>query len=170
LTTPSATKSTGTVGYGDCRAGEREATLPGHPLRRHMIGRAVLDYTVNERVQTRMGNALREYAPTGVYPCAGTDCWVALAAPTDDAWRALCRASGQGWADDSRFATAIARGENREALDAAIGAWTAGFEPGRDRPLRNRNRQGALPARSACRSTRFRDDEPPAQWPGSGSR
>jgi crotonobetainyl-CoA:carnitine CoA-transferase CaiB-like acyl-CoA transferase len=96
----------------------------------HMIGRAVLDYTVNGRVQTRMGNALREYAPTGVYPCAGTDCWVALAAPTDDAWRALCRASGQGWADDSRFAAAIARGENREALDAAIGAWTAGFEPG----------------------------------------
>ena len=39
----------------------------------HMIGRAVLEYTVNGRVQTRMGNALREYAPSGVYPCAGTD-------------------------------------------------------------------------------------------------
>jgi crotonobetainyl-CoA:carnitine CoA-transferase CaiB-like acyl-CoA transferase len=96
----------------------------------HMLGRAVLDYTVNGRVQTRVGNALREYAPSGVYPCTGTDCWVALAAPTDDAWRALCRASGRGWAEDSRFATAIARLENREALDAAIGAWTGGFDSG----------------------------------------
>jgi len=25
---------------------------------------------VNGRIQTRMGNALRDYAPTGVYPCA----------------------------------------------------------------------------------------------------
>jgi crotonobetainyl-CoA:carnitine CoA-transferase CaiB-like acyl-CoA transferase len=96
----------------------------------HMIGRAVLDYTVNGRIQTRMGNALREYTPSGVYPCAGTDCWVALAAPTDDVWRALCRATGLSWAEDSRFATAMARRENREALDAAIGAWTAGFEAG----------------------------------------
>jgi crotonobetainyl-CoA:carnitine CoA-transferase CaiB-like acyl-CoA transferase len=96
----------------------------------HTIGRAVLDYTVNGRVPTRMGNALREYAPSGVYPCLGTDRWVAIAAPTEDAWRALCVASGRGWAEDRRFATETARRENREALDEAIGAWTAGFEPG----------------------------------------
>jgi crotonobetainyl-CoA:carnitine CoA-transferase CaiB-like acyl-CoA transferase len=96
----------------------------------HMIGRAVLDYTVNGRTQTRTGNALPECAPSGVYPCAGPDRWVALAAPTEGAWRALCRASGQGWADDSRFATTADRRENRQALDAAIGAWTAGFDPG----------------------------------------
>jgi crotonobetainyl-CoA:carnitine CoA-transferase CaiB-like acyl-CoA transferase len=96
----------------------------------HFLGRAVLDYTVNGRVQTRMGNALPEYAPTGVYPCAGTDRWVALAAPTDEVWRALCETSGQDWDKDSRFATATARLENREALDAAIDAWTARFQPG----------------------------------------
>jgi len=94
----------------------------------HMIGRAVLDYTMNGRIQTRVGNALREYAPSGVYPCAGNDCWVALAAPTDEVWRALCRASGKGWDEDGRFATAMARRENRGALDAAIGSWTAGLE------------------------------------------
>jgi len=96
----------------------------------HMISRAVLEYTVNGRIQTRMGNALDEYAPSGVYPCAGTNRWIALAAPTNEAWRALCRLSARGWAEDRRFATALARGENREALDGAIGAWTAGFEPG----------------------------------------
>jgi crotonobetainyl-CoA:carnitine CoA-transferase CaiB-like acyl-CoA transferase len=76
-----------------------------------------------------MGNALREYAPNGVYPCAGTDRWVALAAPTDGVWQALCQASGRDWSEDPRFATASARLENRVALDEAIAAWTNGFEP-----------------------------------------
>ena len=96
----------------------------------HLLARAFLDYTVNGRIQTRMGNALREYAPTGVYPCAGTDRWVALAAPTDAVWRALCSASGRGWSEDPRFVTAIARLEHREILDEAIGSWTIGFKPG----------------------------------------
>jgi crotonobetainyl-CoA:carnitine CoA-transferase CaiB-like acyl-CoA transferase len=96
----------------------------------HLLARAFLDYTVNGRIQTRMGNGLREYAPTGVYPCVGTDRWVALAAPTDAVWRALCSASGRGWSEDPRFVTAIARLEHREILDDAIGSWTIGFEPG----------------------------------------
>jgi crotonobetainyl-CoA:carnitine CoA-transferase CaiB-like acyl-CoA transferase len=95
----------------------------------HFIASAVLDYTVNGRVQTRTGNALEEYAPSGVYACIGADRWVALAAPTDAHWLALCKASGQGWAEDGRFATAAARRANRNALDTAIGAWTVGFEP-----------------------------------------
>jgi crotonobetainyl-CoA:carnitine CoA-transferase CaiB-like acyl-CoA transferase len=95
----------------------------------HLLARVVLDYTVNGRIQTRTGNALRDYAPTGVYPCAGADRWVALAAPTDAVWRALCATSGRGWTEDPRFATAIARLEHRAALDEAIGSWTVGFEP-----------------------------------------
>src|SRR6266851_5657545 len=96
----------------------------------HLLTRAVLDYTVNGRIQTRMGNTLREYAPTGVYPCAGTARWVALAGPTGTVWRALCAASGRGWHGDARFATASARLEHRAALDEVIGSWTIGFEPG----------------------------------------
>jgi crotonobetainyl-CoA:carnitine CoA-transferase CaiB-like acyl-CoA transferase len=94
----------------------------------HMLGRAILDYTVNERIQTRMGNALAEYAPNGVYPCAGTDRWIALAAPTDEVWRVLCNASGQNWPEDLRFATASSRLDHHEALDAAIAGWTVSFD------------------------------------------
>jgi benzylsuccinate CoA-transferase BbsF subunit len=94
----------------------------------HMLSRAVLDYTVNGRLQTRTGNSVAEYAPSGVYPCAGTDSWVALAAPTDEAWRALSDASKQGWYGDSRFATEAARLQNRAALDTAIGEWTVLFQ------------------------------------------
>lgn len=92
----------------------------------HMLGRAVLDYAINGRIQTRTGNAVAEYAPSGVYPCAGTDRWVALAAPTEESWRSLCRVSQQGWSENRRFATPAARLENHAALDAAIAEWTLG--------------------------------------------
>lgn len=94
----------------------------------HFIGPAVLDYTVNGRVQTRRGNALEDYAPSGVYACTGTDRWVALAAPTEAHWVALCRTSARRWGEDSRFATAANRRANRDALDGAINTWTVGFE------------------------------------------
>ena len=95
----------------------------------HLLSPAIMDYTVNGRIQMRMGNANAEYAPSGVYPCLGNDRWIALAAPTDQVWRALCQAAVTGWSEDARFATAPARLEHREALDAAIAVWTAGFEP-----------------------------------------
>ena len=80
----------------------------------HLLGPAIMDYTVNGRIQMRMGNANAEYAPSGVYP---------------QVWRALCQAAVTGWSEDARFATAPARLEHREELDAAIAVWTAGFEP-----------------------------------------
>jgi crotonobetainyl-CoA:carnitine CoA-transferase CaiB-like acyl-CoA transferase len=95
----------------------------------HLLGPAILDYTVNGRIQLRRGNAHADYAPSGVYPCQGQDRWIALAAPTDEIWRALCQAAAPDWSQDPRFATAPARLESRAALDAAIAAWTAGFEP-----------------------------------------
>ena len=85
---------------------------------------------MNGRVQTRMGNALSEYAPTGVYPCAGAERWVAVAAPTDEVWRARCaeRQTRLGQRYPVRYCPA--RLENREALDAAITAWTVRLQPG----------------------------------------
>ena len=44
----------------------------------------------------------------------------------DAQWSALCRAIGEdGWLADPRFVTLEARFANRDALDAAIGAWTS---------------------------------------------
>jgi crotonobetainyl-CoA:carnitine CoA-transferase CaiB-like acyl-CoA transferase len=90
----------------------------------HFLGPAVLDYMANERIWRAEGNAHRDYAPSGVYPCAGDDRWLALAAPTPEAWRALCDVADAGWSEDVRFATQQARLANREALDHAIAAWT----------------------------------------------
>jgi crotonobetainyl-CoA:carnitine CoA-transferase CaiB-like acyl-CoA transferase len=63
-----------------------------------------------------------------VYPARGDDRWIALAAPDEASWRALAAEAGCGWAEEPRFADATSRCAHREALDAAIAAWTAAFE------------------------------------------
>ena len=82
----------------------------------------------NERIWRAAGNAHRDYAPSGVYPCAGEDRWLALAAPTPEVWVALCGVAAAGWSEDTRFSTPEARLANREALDDAIAAWTRSLE------------------------------------------
>jgi crotonobetainyl-CoA:carnitine CoA-transferase CaiB-like acyl-CoA transferase len=87
----------------------------------HFLAPAILDYTVNGVVAKRDGNRDRELAPHGVYPCAGEDRWIALAARDDRDWRALCAALGaEALAGDARFADAAARRERAAELDALL--------------------------------------------------
>jgi len=92
----------------------------------HFLGAAILEASVNGRAAAARGNASLHFAPSGVYPAAGDDRWLALAAPDDGAWRALTALADRGWARDPRFATPDARLAHRDALDVAIAEWTAG--------------------------------------------
>jgi len=47
-----------------------------------MIGDAIIDFSLNGRVQVCDGNRLREMAPHGVYPCRGGD-WISIADSSD---------------------------------------------------------------------------------------
>jgi crotonobetainyl-CoA:carnitine CoA-transferase CaiB-like acyl-CoA transferase len=91
----------------------------------HILGPALLDYTVNGRSPSRAGNADARFAPHGVYPAAGEDRWVAIVCRSDQDWTNLCAAMGRGeLAGDARFATAAQRLKRREELDAIIAGWT----------------------------------------------
>ncbi len=91
----------------------------------HFLGPALLDYTVNGRVQSRLGNYDPQIAPHGVYPAAGDDRWVAIACRDDDQWRVLTSAMGHPeLAQDKRFATLGLRLENHDELDQLIGQWS----------------------------------------------
>jgi crotonobetainyl-CoA:carnitine CoA-transferase CaiB-like acyl-CoA transferase len=95
----------------------------------HFLGPAILDYTVNGRVDGRVGNFDPTFAPHGVYPAAGDDNWVAIVCRNDDDWRNLCNAiDNETLANDSRYASATGRLEHREAIDSAIAQWTRKFE------------------------------------------
>ena len=95
----------------------------------HFLGPAILDYTVNGRVEERAGNSDAAFAPHGVYPAAGDDRWVAIVCRDDDDWRRLCAAmENEILARDSRYASAAGRLEHRDAIDSSIAAWSRKFD------------------------------------------
>jgi benzylsuccinate CoA-transferase BbsF subunit len=89
------------------------------------IPEAILDFQMNGRIPEPQGNRDSVYAPHGVYPCAGTDQWIAIAVTSDAEWQALCRALERpDLAADSRLAAAVGRRQHQDELDAAISGWT----------------------------------------------
>lgn len=92
-----------------------------------VLGEAIMDYTMNGRVQTRMGNRLPGHAPCGCYRCKGEERWVTISVSSDEEWQALCRVMGSpAWTKEEGFADALGRGRNYEALDRLIEGWTQG--------------------------------------------
>jgi crotonobetainyl-CoA:carnitine CoA-transferase CaiB-like acyl-CoA transferase len=96
----------------------------------HFLAPALLDYTVNERVRSRDGNNSEEFAPHGVFRCAGEDSWIAIAATNEEQWHSLCAVAGHPeWATDDRFALFPRRYAHRTDLEALLESWT------KDRPV-----------------------------------
>jgi len=90
-----------------------------------LIGDVILDYVINQRVQTRRGNKGYRIAPHNCYRCAGEDKWISIAVATNEEWEGLCRAVGRpDLAKDERFALPEDRYKNQEALDQMISDWT----------------------------------------------
>jgi crotonobetainyl-CoA:carnitine CoA-transferase CaiB-like acyl-CoA transferase len=89
------------------------------------IGESLMDYTMNGRVQTSLGNRHPFMAPHGCYPCRGSDRWVIIAIANDVEWNSFCQVLGNpAWACDARFADAASRYRHQDVLDAQIAAWT----------------------------------------------
>ena len=92
-----------------------------------LLGPFLFDYELSGRVVGRAGNRLPGIAPQGVYPCVGSDRWLAVSVTDDDAWRALGRVAGDPpWATDPRFADVAGRTAHHDEVDRLIGAWTSG--------------------------------------------
>jgi benzylsuccinate CoA-transferase BbsF subunit len=86
---------------------------------------SILDFTVNGRVDRPRGNDDGLAAPNNCYPCKGDDQWIAISVRDEDDWVAFRGALGEpAWTRDPRFASQLARFENRQELDAQVAAWT----------------------------------------------
>ncbi len=95
-----------------------------------MLGKGVLDYAMNGRVLTPVGNAHPCMVPHDNYRCAGDDAWVAIAVRSEDEWRAFCQATGHPeWAEDRRFTDAYQRQQHCAELNALITTWTSQHPP-----------------------------------------
>ena len=87
------------------------------------LGEVLLDAALGGE-QTPPGNRDLEHAPHGVYPCAGDDCWIAIAIDSDESWRRLAVMSGREDLADSVFDRHPDRIANAEKLDEALADWT----------------------------------------------
>ncbi|WP_322818357.1 CoA transferase [Tepidiforma sp.] len=103
------------------RTGEGLAIdLAQYELGLGIMGPAIIDYLANGTNPEPRGNRhpFDAWAPHGIYPCAGDDRWVAIAARGDDEWQRL--AGMLGIDPGGPFATHSDRIANWRALDAVI--------------------------------------------------
>ena len=85
------------------------------------LGEEFVESQLLGREPERRGNRHREFSPHGVYRCLGDDDWIALAARSDDEWRALCGVLGiTDLVLDQRYSDMASRQANGIDLDAAI--------------------------------------------------
>jgi formyl-CoA transferase len=69
------------------------------------------------------GTGLKGVAPSNIFK-SSDDKWVVIAANADNVFRRLCDAMGRAeLADDPRFSTHLARGDNQEELEGIVAAW-----------------------------------------------
>lgn len=93
-----------------------------------MLESTVTEYSKAGEVRQPSGTGLAKIAPSNIYP-AKDGTYVVIAANVDAMFRRLTQAMGQPHlADDPRFVTHIARGENAELLDSMIATWSASLD------------------------------------------
>jgi formyl-CoA transferase len=91
---------------------------------------ALLESTVPEYdrlglVRQPAGTRLKGIAPSNIFK-SRDDLWMVIAANQDGVFRRLCDAIGRPeLADDPRFATHLARGENQDEIDGIVAEWAA---------------------------------------------
>jgi crotonobetainyl-CoA:carnitine CoA-transferase CaiB-like acyl-CoA transferase len=111
---------------------ERDATGEGQFVDISMLesfvgigGEAIVAASATGRAPARRGNRSERWAPQGVYPCAGDDHWVAIAARSTDEWSRLVAVLVSSPLADVRFLDPAVRLREQPYIDAEIRAWTS---------------------------------------------
>ena len=92
-----------------------------------LLGHTVVGAALSAEPE-RLGNRDRNYAPQGIYRCRGEDDWIAISVKDDEQWARLAALMGEAAPSGEGFATAAGRRAAHAEIDAAIEAWTMGFD------------------------------------------
>jgi formyl-CoA transferase len=88
-----------------------------------MMESLIPDYQFGGHIRERSGSFLPKIAPSNIYPAS--DGMLVIAANQDTVWRRLADLMDRpDLADEPRFSTHTARGENQQELDHLISDWT----------------------------------------------
>jgi benzylsuccinate CoA-transferase BbsF subunit len=86
----------------------------------NVIGAAFVEQSAGQTVPARDGNRSATASPRGAFACRD-GAWVALSAPSDEAWHALAEVLGHPeWADDARFCTLADRKDHEDTLESVV--------------------------------------------------
>ncbi len=89
-----------------------------------LLESTVPDYDRLGIVREPSGTRIKGIAPSNIFK-SRDGLWVVIAANADNVFRRLCSAMGRPeLADDPRFATHLARGENEAGIDGIVAEWT----------------------------------------------
>ena len=89
------------------------------------VGNIIMDFTLNHRVQSRMGNDQPYSAPHGCYRCNGDDNWINIAVENEEQWTSFCGVIGEtDWCKQEKFGNSLSRWKNRSELDTLVEDWT----------------------------------------------
>jgi benzylsuccinate CoA-transferase BbsF subunit len=85
---------------------------------------AFMQFSAHRHDPARRGRAGSEMrSPCGIYPCTGSDRWIAIDASEESSWASLRELAG-GTLRDSLFDTVVGRLRHREQIDKEISGWT----------------------------------------------
>lgn len=87
----------------------------------HFLTPSILEYTVNGVVQDRLGNNDPYMTPHGVFPCDGSESWIAIACRDDDDWKQLAKVIGR---IDLVGMSCSDRRQHNERLQTMISSWS----------------------------------------------
>ena len=108
---------------GLIEVGQAQAMLP-------YLGEALIDHSMNDRIQSTLANSDYSKAPQGCYPCAGGDNWITISIASDDHWESLCELiDSPALSNDPRFKTILGRWRLQEEIDTQITRWTRDKDP-----------------------------------------
>jgi crotonobetainyl-CoA:carnitine CoA-transferase CaiB-like acyl-CoA transferase len=117
------------------------------------------DYFAQGTIVAPMGNADRQMAPHGVYPCqpdGSAERFVAIAVRDDAEWQRLAAVLGRAdLAAEDRLRTAPGRRACQSELDAAIAQWTSGL---RAEQVQDRLQAAGVPTHVSASSRDFCTD------------
>lgn len=91
----------------------------------HFLTPAVLEYVVNGDIVEPNGNRAPNMAPHGVFPCQGTDRWVAIAVRSDRDWRQLCSVEGLEGLNAAELRSLEGRKKHEAEIEERLSEWTA---------------------------------------------
>lgn len=114
----------------------REATGEGQHVEVPMVECAlnaaaeqVIEFTAYGQLLERSGNRSPGVAPQGLYPCRGSEQWLALTIANDAQWQALKGVMGNpSWAEDPAFESLTGRWREHDRIDQELKRWTGHCE------------------------------------------